>query len=137
MTWRLQLDKAINKAYKAFWICRCTFRKTWGLGPKIVYWIYTAVLRPIVTYAATKLWQRVKLKKNQAELSKLKKDGLLGNNRSNENGSNTCNGSPPFSPPTAFAGGGRGQDRELLTTLQRSKETSILRFWTCKHYSGH
>jgi hypothetical protein len=28
LTWKKQLDKAINKAYKAFWTCRGTFGKT-------------------------------------------------------------------------------------------------------------
>jgi hypothetical protein len=54
-TWKKQLD-VINKAYRAFWTCRGTFGKTWGLKPKVVYWIYTAVVRPIVTYAATIWW---------------------------------------------------------------------------------
>jgi hypothetical protein len=45
LTWKKQLDKAITKAYKAFWTCRDTFGKTWGLKPKVVYWIYTAVVR--------------------------------------------------------------------------------------------
>jgi hypothetical protein len=53
LTWKKQLDKAINKAYRAFWTCRGTFGKTWGLKPKVVYWIYTGVVRPITTYAAT------------------------------------------------------------------------------------
>jgi hypothetical protein len=48
-----QLDKMINKAYRAFWTCRGSFEKTWGLKPKVVYWIYTVVVRPIVTYAAS------------------------------------------------------------------------------------
>jgi hypothetical protein len=61
----------MNKAYKAFWACRGTFGNTSGLKPKVVYWIYTAVVRPIVTYAATIWWPRVKLKASQAELSKL------------------------------------------------------------------
>jgi hypothetical protein len=30
LAWKKQLDKAINKAYKAFWTCRGTFGKTWG-----------------------------------------------------------------------------------------------------------
>jgi hypothetical protein len=55
LTWKKQLDKAINKAYKAFWACRCIFGKIWGLKPKVVYWIYNAVVRPIITYAAT-IW---------------------------------------------------------------------------------
>jgi hypothetical protein len=31
LTRKQQLDKAINKAHKAFWTCRGTFGKTWGL----------------------------------------------------------------------------------------------------------
>jgi hypothetical protein len=58
-----QLEKVINKAYKAFMICGGTFAKTWGLKPKVIYWIYTAVVKSIVT--------RVKLKISKAELSKL------------------------------------------------------------------
>jgi hypothetical protein len=53
LTWKKQLDKVINKAYKAFWTCRGTFGKTWGLKPKVIYWIYTAAVRPIVTSTAT------------------------------------------------------------------------------------
>jgi hypothetical protein len=77
VTWKMRLDKVINKAYKAFWTCRCTFEKTWGLKPKVIYWIYTAVVRPIVTYAATIWWPRVKLKTSQAELSELQRIACL------------------------------------------------------------
>jgi hypothetical protein len=53
VSWKKQVDNAISKAYRAFWMCRSTFGKTWGLKQKVVYWIYTVVVRPIVTYAAT------------------------------------------------------------------------------------
>jgi hypothetical protein len=43
LTWKMQLDKVISKAYKAFWTCRSTFGKTWRLKPKVIYWLYTAV----------------------------------------------------------------------------------------------
>jgi hypothetical protein len=78
LTWKKQLDKVIDKAYKAFWTCRGTFGKTWGLKPKMVYWIYTAVVRPIVTYAATIWWLTVKLKTSQAELNELQRMACLG-----------------------------------------------------------
>jgi hypothetical protein len=41
------LGKVINKDYKIFWTCRGTFGITCGLKPKVVDWIYTAVVRPI------------------------------------------------------------------------------------------
>jgi hypothetical protein len=73
-----QLDKAINKTYNTFWICRGIFGKTWGLKAKVVYWLYTAVVRPIVTYPATIWWSRVKHKISQAERGKLQRMVCLG-----------------------------------------------------------
>jgi hypothetical protein len=49
------------------------------MTPKVVYWIYTAVVRPIVIYAATIRWPKVKLKASQEELSKLQRMACLGN----------------------------------------------------------
>jgi hypothetical protein len=43
----------------------------------VVYWIH-AVVRPIITYAATIWWPRDKLKKSQAELGKLQRMISLG-----------------------------------------------------------
>jgi hypothetical protein len=48
LTWKKQVDKVIDKANKAIWTCRGTFCKTWGLKSKVVYWIYTAVVIPMV-----------------------------------------------------------------------------------------
>jgi hypothetical protein len=78
LTWRTQLDKVINRAYKAFWTCRGMFGKTWGLQPHVVYWIYTAVVRPIITSGVTVWWHRVRLKTSQAKLSKLQLLTCLG-----------------------------------------------------------
>jgi hypothetical protein len=78
LAWKKQLDKVVNKAYKASWTCRNTFGETWGLKPKVIYWIYTVAVRPIVTYAATIWWPRVKLKTHQVELSKLQRMAYLG-----------------------------------------------------------
>jgi hypothetical protein len=77
LTLKGQLAKVINKAYKAFWTCRGMFGKTWGLWPHVVYWIYTAVIRPIITYSITVWWPRVKLKTSKAELSKLQRSACL------------------------------------------------------------
>jgi hypothetical protein len=74
LTWKKQLVKVINKAYKAFWICRGTSGKTWGVKPKVIYWLYSVVIRPTVTYAATIWWPKT----CQAELSKQKRMACLG-----------------------------------------------------------
>jgi hypothetical protein len=78
LTWKKRLDKVTDKAYKVFWTCRGTFGKTWELKPKVVHWIYTAVVRPIVTYAATIWWPRVTLKTSQGELNKSQRVACLG-----------------------------------------------------------
>jgi hypothetical protein len=78
MTWKRQLDNVINRAYRAFWTCRGTFGKTWGLRPQVMYWIYTVVVRPIVTYAATVWWPRMKYGTSRAELTKLQRMACLG-----------------------------------------------------------
>jgi hypothetical protein len=52
------------------------FGKTWGLKPKVIYWIYTVVLRPIVTYAATMWWFRIKFK--TSKLQRMACLGILG-----------------------------------------------------------
>jgi hypothetical protein len=67
-----------NKAYGTYWTCRGTFGETWGLKPKVMYWIYTMVVRPIVIYAATVWWPRFKFKTRKTELSKLQRMACLG-----------------------------------------------------------
>jgi hypothetical protein len=78
LTWGAHLDKVTNRAYRDFWTCKDTFRKTWGLSPWVVHWMHTMVVRPIITYAAMNWWPRLKYKTSQAKLSKLKRLACLG-----------------------------------------------------------
>jgi hypothetical protein len=52
LTWKAQLKNVMNKAYRAFWTCKGTFGKIWGLKPRVVHWI-----RPVLTYSCTIWWQ--------------------------------------------------------------------------------
>jgi hypothetical protein len=72
LIWKNKLDKIINKIYKAFWTSRGTFRKTSVLKPKVIYWIYTEVVRSIFTKAATVWGPRFKLHRSQANLANSK-----------------------------------------------------------------
>jgi hypothetical protein len=49
LTWKAQLKNVMNKAYRPFWTCKGTSGKTWGLKPRVVHWIYTMVMRPVLT----------------------------------------------------------------------------------------
>jgi hypothetical protein len=73
------MDKVTNKAYRGFWTCRGTFGKTCGLKPKVMYWNYTLVVRPIVTYAAAAVWWHlVNFKTSKVKLSKFQRMACLG-----------------------------------------------------------
>ena len=46
----------MHKALCVFYAYKKTFSKRWGLKPYIVHWMYTAVIRPILTYGALVWW---------------------------------------------------------------------------------
>jgi hypothetical protein len=48
------------------------------MRPKMVKWIYTVVVRPISTYAATVWCPAVKFRTSRAELSKVQRMASLG-----------------------------------------------------------
>jgi hypothetical protein len=58
LNWNFHIDHRLRKATIALWQCRLAIGKTWGLRPKVVYWIYTSVVRPILTYAAVLWWKK-------------------------------------------------------------------------------
>lgn len=54
-TWKKNLEERIKKAQVAYFAFCKAFGKTWGLSPKLLYWIFTAVVRPILMYG-TSVW---------------------------------------------------------------------------------
>jgi hypothetical protein len=71
MKW--QQDRVNSKAYRALWTCRFTFRRTCGLRPTVMRWIYTIVVRLMVIYTAAVWWPRIKFRRNRAELGILQR----------------------------------------------------------------
>jgi Reverse transcriptase (RNA-dependent DNA polymerase) len=49
LNWISHIDHRLRKTTIALWQCWRAIGKTWGLKPKVVYWIYTSVVRPILT----------------------------------------------------------------------------------------
>ena len=59
LNWKAHVDAKCQKAIVAFAQLRRTTGKTWGHSPKIAYWLYTMVIRPMLCYAAVIWWPRV------------------------------------------------------------------------------
>jgi len=52
LNWNPHVDAKCQKAITAFYqLCRTT-GNTWGYSPKVVHWLYTVVIRPMLSYAA-------------------------------------------------------------------------------------
>jgi hypothetical protein len=77
LAWKAQLKNVMNKAYRAFQTCKGTFGKTWGLKPRVVHWIYTMVMRTVLTYVSTVWWPRVRYDVSRTELSKIQRLACL------------------------------------------------------------
>ena len=78
LTWNPHLDYVTNKARIALATCRRAIGQTWGLKPKTSLWMYTAIIRPIVTYASLVWWPKTKQKTAQERLERLQRLALLG-----------------------------------------------------------
>ena len=51
LTWKPHTNRITRKATTALLQCRQIVCKTRGLKPSMMKWIYTAMIRPIMTYA--------------------------------------------------------------------------------------
>ena len=51
LTWKPHINRIARKATTAFMQCRQIVGKTWGIKPSMMNWIYTAMIRPIMSYA--------------------------------------------------------------------------------------
>jgi len=69
-----QLENAIDKVYRT---CTGTFGKTWALKPRVLYRIYTMVIRLILTYGSMVWWPQVRFNVNRMELNKLQRLACL------------------------------------------------------------
>ena len=73
LLWKSHVETKASKALTAFWQCKGVFGKTWGLSPSKVLWIYTAMIRPIITYASVVWMSRLSLVGVRRTLSRLQR----------------------------------------------------------------
>jgi hypothetical protein len=48
LTWREHVDAKVKKVQNSLWACG----GAWGLGPRVVHWLYVSIIRPSITYAS-------------------------------------------------------------------------------------
>lgn len=71
--WIANLDARLQKATIALWQCRKAYSKSWGLSPKVMLWIYTTIIRPMLMYGSF-LWNHIcKLKYVREKLTKFQR----------------------------------------------------------------
>jgi hypothetical protein len=44
LIWRDHIEVKVRKAYNLLWPCNRAFGVRWGLGPKVVHWLYVAIV---------------------------------------------------------------------------------------------
>jgi len=70
------MDKC-NKAIAVFWQSRRIVGKTWDISPRIAHWLYTAVVRPMLVYAAVVWCPRVELNTARTMLERIQRLACL------------------------------------------------------------
>lgn len=77
LTWKDHIEERMNKAIKVFWQCRSAFGKSWGLRPIVLYWMYVAIVRPILCYGSMVWSHRTKTGAVNKKLTKVQRLACL------------------------------------------------------------
>lgn len=77
LLWVPHLNDKLNKTIGIFWLCRNAFGRNWGLSPTAISWIYSAVIKPILSHGSLVWWPRVEVKWSKGRLDKLQRLACL------------------------------------------------------------
>ena len=63
LTFKAHLENKLRQAYNALWTCKNFVGRSWGMSPKMMHWMYNAIIvRPMLTYAPL-IWFKEAAKK--------------------------------------------------------------------------
>jgi len=68
----------VRKAHNLLWACRRAYRAGWGLGPKVVCWLYVAIIRLTLAFVSLVWWPGCQMANAKRELSKVQGLACLG-----------------------------------------------------------
>jgi len=78
LTWKEHVEVKMRKAHNLLWACRRAFGAGWGLGPKVVHWLYVTIVRPTLTFASLVWWPGCQTASTKKQLSKVQRLACLG-----------------------------------------------------------
>ena len=58
LLWNKHIEMVTEKARAKLWICMTFVRDKWGAQPKIMHWMYTAIVRPPISYSSIAWWNK-------------------------------------------------------------------------------
>jgi len=74
LTWKEHVDVKMKKAQNSMWACGVT----WGLKPRVVHFLYVAIIRPSVNFASLVLWPGCQTASAKRKLSRVQRLAFLG-----------------------------------------------------------
>ena len=78
LDWKPHIEERSKKACMLYGQCRKVIGKKWGLRPKCIYWIYSMVIQPYLTYGSIVWWQKTELNSVKTKLNHLQRLVCLG-----------------------------------------------------------
>ena len=77
LTWNDHIDHKCKKAINALFQCKTSMGKRWGSTPRTAHWLYTAVIRPALTYGAVVWWNGAQKAVMARKLSRVQRTACL------------------------------------------------------------
>ena len=77
LTWKTHITRIARKATAALLQCRQIVGRAWGLNPTSMRWIYTAMIRSVITYACASWVGGVNIKYLEKKFSKVQRLACL------------------------------------------------------------
>ncbi|XP_063975107.1 uncharacterized protein LOC135161459 [Diachasmimorpha longicaudata] len=78
LSWKKHIAMQTNNVTMTYWACRRMFGSTWGLRPRMVKWIYTAIMTPQLTYAAAVWWSALNNACHRKAVDRVGRLAMLG-----------------------------------------------------------
>jgi hypothetical protein len=78
LTWKEHVEAKARKAHNLLLACRRSFGVRWGLGPKVVHWLYVAIVRPTISFISLVWWPGCQTASTKKKLSKVQRLACLG-----------------------------------------------------------